>query len=291
MTDFVPTETGTTIRMPSTANLMIDSTDRDILRYLQASDFQIQKPYSLMNGFFTRIGLSEFYLEWNTPNISSYFNNNTITLDINGSVPVNVTIPSAFYNIYQAINMVTTLLNNASGITGLGFTVSSIGAPSPSGFVLVPSNLTTVYRLTGNLATQLSLNVSGGYIQGAIAVRENGVLSPHLGQIRYLDFVSSQLTYNQDLKDSTTNDIVRDVLLRYYFTTELPPALDPYGFPIYLGYTPFTITKQYNTPKQIKWNPKMPIGNLTFQVYNQAQVIQNMTPATNWCMTLQVSEV
>ena len=113
---------------------------------------------------------------------------------------------------------------------------------------------------------------------------------------KYLDFVSSQLTYNQELKDSSTNTDVRDTLCRWYMSVDnIPNNRDTYGFPIYLEYTPFSISKLYPFPKQIKWDPTMPVGQLQFQVYattydtNETQLLD--VNRYEWRMTLQVSEV
>jgi hypothetical protein len=55
MVDYVPVEKGTTVRQPSTANLMISSKDRNLTVYPNPFDFQITKQASIFNGFFTRI--------------------------------------------------------------------------------------------------------------------------------------------------------------------------------------------------------------------------------------------
>ena len=68
MSFYSPTDKGTTIRQPATANLMIDSADRDEARYNSPWDFQITKGQSILNGFFTRVGTTEVTLEWNIPN-------------------------------------------------------------------------------------------------------------------------------------------------------------------------------------------------------------------------------
>jgi len=61
-------EKAVTIRYPATANLMIDSSDRNTTRNPSAWDFQITKNQSIQNGFFTRVGTTEVVLEWCEPN-------------------------------------------------------------------------------------------------------------------------------------------------------------------------------------------------------------------------------
>jgi hypothetical protein len=114
---------------------------------------------------------------------------------------------------------------------------------------------------------------------------------PDLRRYRYIDIVSSQLTYNQDLKDAATTQIVRDILCRWYFAYDQFADVDQYGFPIFMGYEPFVVRRTFSPPKQIRWDNIQPIGQLSFEVYddNQNQILID-SPQTNFLMTLQVSE-
>ena len=290
MVDFVPSERATPIRVPSTANLLIESSDRNVLFDLQPNNFVISKKNSILNGFFTRIGVTEMSLRWCTPNVSTANNNNFIILDISGAAPYLVNIPTGFYNVYQAINAVATVLNDASGVTGLGFSVSGV---SPlGGFALTPSNLTTYYGFEGILASQLSLGTPDApfnLTQGITLVTPSSCLS--ILRFSYLDFISDQLTYNQELKDASTQDIESNILVRFYFCNETPEQLDTYGFPILMGYSPFNVRRTFNPPKQIKWEPNMPIGQIGFRVLDDSGQLAKMYSPSNWGMVLQVSEV
>ena len=68
--EFVPSEKAFPIRVPSTANLMIDSADRDADMFLFPNSFSIIKTNSILNGFFTRVGTTEVVLDWFQGNIS-----------------------------------------------------------------------------------------------------------------------------------------------------------------------------------------------------------------------------
>jgi hypothetical protein len=105
--------------------------------------------------------------------------------------------------------------------------------------------------------------------------------------------VSEDLTYAQDLKDSSTQIINRDVIVRWYFSDDTPEQLDAYGFPILMGYTQFSRRRLYNPPKQIKWDRDLPLGNLRFTLYDQdgnLPFTRVPSDSTNWLMTLQLSE-
>jgi hypothetical protein len=127
---------------------------------------------------------------------------------------------------------------------------------------------------------------------------------------RYLDFVSTDLTYPQDVKDGSTNDNERNVLCRFYLVWDTPPPVDEYGFPILFGYNFSTCRRIFSPPKQIKWEPNLPIGNLSFEVYGATgpvmyPALQDYIPVVSgdylspqqanldwsWLMTIQASEV
>lgn len=293
--NFIPNEKATPIRYPSTANLMLDSADRSSF-FSSAWDFQISKPNSIMNGFFTRIGATEVVLEWCEDNVKVDNSGAQIKIDISGVSPntyngqqtisiVNSPLPGGKFTVADALNAICKKLNDLSGTTGATFAVSTTFAPGQVG-ILCSGAVCRIYKTGYSLPTRLDL--------GATALFTNFfyVLCPDLRPHRYLDFVSPQLTYNQDLKDNSTASIVRDVLVRWYFDEDVPEQLDQYGFPILMGYTRFCRRRIYNPPKQIRWDSKQPLGNMAFQVFDDnGNLLPQSDQNTNWLMTLQFSEV
>ena len=271
-----------TFRQPATANLMIDSRDRVEAQYLRPWNFQITKKQSIQNGFFTRIGTTEVVLEWIEPNISSDLSNNFLSVDISGATGVLndhiVSLPSGFYTVKQVLDSLVIELNDLSGTTGSTFSVVASG--TTYGIQINTGVWTVNDTVLNNFLTLLS-NVSTSL---------NVPLSPNLQSVRYLDFVSSQLTYNQNLKDNSTNSNNRDVLCRWYFADDVPEAVDAYGFPIYMGYRPFMRRRLFNPPKQINWSSQQPIGNIAFEVYADNGVLVQTYNGSDWLMTLQLSE-
>ena len=300
MVDFVPNERATPIRMPSTANLMLDSADRGI-DVDSAFEFQITKNYSILNGFFTRIATTEVVLEWCEPNIGGLtsglnegFGNNTIVFDLSGSGANTyvgsqiITLGSGHYTAAQALDAIVYELNDLSGTTGMTFAIDS----STGQVYLRATGGEFFWDDSGNIGDRPLGFILGLGLGGAPHRLDYKIDCPDLRPYRYIDFVSSQLTYNQDLKDSSTAPIVRDVLCRWYFAFDEQNQLDKYGFPILMGYTSFCLRRLFNPPKQIKWSSNQPVGNLAFQVYdNYGNLIVAQAIETDWLMTLQVSEV
>lgn len=295
-------EKAVTLRQPSTANLMIDSLDRpgalDASGSIIANpwNFQITKKQALQNGYFTRIATTEVVLEWAQPNISNLIGNNEVIWDLSGTAGntfsslVKVTVANGFFNVAQAATEICRLFTDLSGVTGMSFGTATF-APTNSGVIASVGGVWRVVDLT-LLGTQIGLTPALNGVFSSI----HSIISPDLRPYRYLDFTSSQLTLCQDVKDTTTQSYERDVLCRWYFTWDVPPALDTLGFPILMGYTPFFLRRLYNPPKQIKWDTIQSLGNLAFEVFGTT-ILDESEPVyysnvykSNWLMTLQLSE-
>ena len=284
MTDLIPAERASVIRYPSTANLMIDSADRSSGN-LSPWDFQITKTNSILNGFFTRVGTTEVTLEWFVRNIKTGYNDTIVV--VYGGTPYTVTLISGFYTVATVLQAIVASMN-----TQLGSNIFSIGTNTAGSLTGLISNASTFLFQAGQLQSQLRGNT-------VVASTFQPIIFPDLRLVRYLDFVSSQLTYNQALKDSSTDSVARDVLCRWYMAYDDAPAYDQYGYPILMGYTPFVTRRIFNPPKQIRWDPQQPIGNLAFQVFDdQNNLFSTIDVATqsspsnsNFLMTLQASEV
>lgn len=303
MVDYVPIEKGQTVRQPSVANLMVDSTDRNYTAYPAAGDFQIIRPQSLMNGYFTRIGATEVVMDWGIPNITAA--NNTVDYTISGESLDTIQIPIGFYNVAEALDAIAYEMSIASG---RDFSVKlDFGVPV---FFMDPSGAapSTFFFSDTTLIGQLGFKSGPGNQENGFQVGgdlNSGYNGVDLRTYTYLDFVSGQLTYAQDVKDSATNNQDKNVLTRWYMAWDSPPQNDKYGFPILMGYQKFVCRRLFNPAKQIRWEPNLPIGNLGFEVW--AKLIGQTTPVSyfqlrdilapeyadlfDWQMTLQVSEV
>lgn len=291
MVDYMPAEKGVAIRMPSVANLFVDSSATSPF------DFQITKRQSLLNGFFTRLATTELVLEWAVPNIDltgslstanqpGYLNNTQFSLR-QSSTTYTATLQTGQYTVAQVLDCIVAQLS--SSIPGLAVS-STAGNPvaliATSAFTVeTPANGSDLWARLG-----FALSISS---------TAQPVNAPDLRRFSYLDFCCSDLTYNQNVKDGTTADDDRVVLARWYMSWDNPPQNDKYGFPILMGYQVMTLRRMFSPAKQIKWESNMPIGNLTFQVFADqskqplpASVVNTAAALnTRWLMTIQVSEV
>ena len=243
-------EKGTLIRVPATANLMVDSANRPVI--LDASgisnisspwDFSIVRQQPLINGFFTRVGTTEVVLEWCLDNISPTLQNNFFTVIDNSGVTVTCTMPSAAYTVYDALESVASRLNfqfQQQGRPNYNFAAAQF----PSGQVYLGADSNFIIVPT-KLSDQLSLTTPGYPTDNADL---HFLTCPDLRPYRYLDFVCDQLTAVQDVKDASTAPLVRDVLCRWYFADDAPNQLDGFGFPILMGYTRFAQRRIFNPP-------------------------------------------
>ena len=279
MTDFIPSESGTPIRYPSTANLMIDSMD-SVRAGLTTNpfNFQITKNQSILNGFFTRVGTTEVVLNWVEPNIVTGNNDTFRVVKKAGAVSYSVTVPQGIYTVEQLLDTLVVLLNAAG--TGITWSITGVGANC---------------GLTGTAAFTIPVTALSSQLNISNAASGTTSLispSPDLRPTSYIDFVSSELTYNQAVKDSATSAGQPQVLCRWYFAWDEQPLFDSYGFPILMGYMSFCARRTFNPPKQIRWSPNQPIGNLAFQVLDEnGNIYPNEGLESSWQMTLQVSEV
>jgi hypothetical protein len=277
MTEFIPSEKGQSIRFPSTANLYIDSRDRDLTLFPNADNFTINKNANILTGFFTRLAVQEVVLQYDVPNISVGNGNNTFTATV-GATTATITLNDGYYTVEQALDTIVLLLN-ATALND--FSISVI-----AGGIVYLAN-TSAYTITPTtLSTQLSI------VNGGTATTTKQIVSPDLLSNKYLDIVCDSLTYNQELKDSSTSEFEYTTLYRWYLAWDNEPANDDYGFPIYQGYKPFIQRRSIAFPKQVKWSNTQPIGQLVFRVYDEnGQPLDPTYTAFEFSLNLLVSEV
>lgn len=289
----------TTTRPSSSANFYVDSQDKNPLQ--GSGDFIINKNQSLFNGFFNRLASAEIVMDWGLPNVAAHWGNNTFTVfnTVTNLSIGPVTLFDGFYTAIQVLQEAAGAINAAAialadplrlavRFDGLTVTLVSVGVGTDPFYVEWTDGVDPPYALAKQLFSTAQLAGAG------VANTSITLASPRVLGTTYVDIVSPQLTYNQELKDATTDDNSRDVLYRWYIAqdnvpherepfmlayaaTTVPPApaiapavqvLTPTNIPVLQGYTPFVLRRALPYPKQIRWNPAQPIGNVTFQCYD-----------------------
>lgn len=319
-----------TIRPPSTSLLTIDSEDR-FKDYTQQASliagdpaalnttpyyFAISKNESLMNGFFTRVGITEINLPWSIPNVNK--KTNTIAVITTGTYASTtlVNIPIGFYTPAElAAQVQASVIAINVALAGFTITFSDVGSPyftystGDAGlfiqFAPVPYN-TSGYPYPAstkqlfNLLGFTGLNTLPGFFAG-----QGGYTFCQF--TRYVDICCFQLTNNQALKDQTSQPVARDMLARIYLGNANSPGNISTADANYCppGCAPFVLYKEFATPKQIQWIPNQPIpGYLVFQLFDDSgapltEVVQFPATASpiyatagtlDWSMTMMVSE-
>lgn len=300
-----------TVRPSSTALFCVDSADR----YASVQDraagttspyqFNIVKNQALLNGFFKRIALTEVVFPYYIPNINS--RTDSINVSENGGAFSTVTIPTlGFYSPSALATILQTQLITATANPALTVVYSN------GRFVISTNTADTIAFARGNyggLGARINqfqlfdlLNMTP---QNTIQSTSQTTGVTRCRYTEYIDIVSSQLTYNQKLKDASSERIVRDILARVYVETE-DNLIQPYwngtteiitrnDIP---GTYPFTITRKFPMPKQIRWDDTQPLGNVSFEVYDdKGELLSSYLGAQfpdytmpDWRFSLLVSE-
>lgn len=308
-----------TSRPSATSILAIDSADRyntfvsEFGNTTSAYSFTITRNQSIFNGFFKRIALTEIVFPYAIPNINSY--TNQLYYKKNGGATASITLPKGFYTPSALATAVETLLQ-AGGFASATVTYVTTPGPQIAGSFYIETNTAdTIQFLRGNSTSLINSDTSINTVQlfdmmaldDTDAVDVGGYRIASCRPIEYVDVICSQLTYNQELKDASTALLFRDVLARIYIETETSPAVVySGGVPVDTiesipGTFPFTIYRQFRTPKQIKWDNAMPIGSLKFELFdNYGNPLNsglapfsrdlNNADVPDWKMTLLISE-
>jgi hypothetical protein len=318
-------DVGTTIRFPSTSILTIDSEDR-WTGYLQEFDATfaannvsgqynaIRDPFNftipnrglLMNGSFTRIGVSEVVMPF-PPNINPktskmnvQWNDGTPhveTIDISASQ--GFATPARLALVVQtAVQALSASLSGFTMVYGTNnFPVFSYATNNATTIAFTPLNPNTTAFPYSDQVKQL-FSLLGFTGSNSILSTGNSGVNTYAQAVRYVDIVAPFFTQYQGVNDASSQTNTRDSLCRVYlggFNNSLPPSDPDYAPP---GTVPTIVYRNFTVPKYIQWIAKnnIPSSSLSFQVYDDAgDLLSTDTPygvnnADNWSMTLLVSE-
>jgi len=293
------------IRQPSSSLLCIDSEDRNqdytVSRMSTSGpyDSTITKSESIMNGFFTRIGVTEVAFPWVIPNINPKTRSIIVNVTVNAGPIISRTLnlnpsflrPSELAAVMQSgIRTLFTDIASMAGFTMVygalpvqgggnalnnsnlpAFEYNTNAAGTLIAFTPVPYN-TTSYPFPNN--TKQLFDILGFFLpeNSTLAQIGTGGLT-YCTPIRYVDIVCNQLTYNQSLKDAMSQQVVRDTLCRIYVSSAANQSAVSCTDPTFCppGCAPTVIYRDFASPKLIQWLPNQPIGGyLKFEIVDDA---------------------
>jgi hypothetical protein len=319
-------DTAVTQRPTSTSLLCIDSEDRFADNFALRDpaaraastpyNFTITKNQSLMNGFFTRLGVTEVVFPWTIPNINEA--TKIVGFDYKiGAAPTvssSVLLDLGFYTPAMIASAIQAdVRGQDAGLAAFTMTygVDDAGAQGPvflyntnavgvtvRFYPLDSADMSTIPQI--NLGSRQLFDLLGfTTVQQTLSVNGQGYTT-YCQPTRYVDIVCTQLTANQALKDTMSQKVARDVMCRVYLgdaqgvqSTVLPSSAT-FCPP---GCMPTTIYRNFSQPKQIQWIPNQPVpGYLKFEVFDDAGnpldwlSLDDASDGANWSMTIAVTE-
>jgi hypothetical protein len=310
---------GQPIRQPATAVLTIDTADRQAPATTLVNNIYINKQQTLMEGFFTRIALTEINYTWNIPNVNDRNNTISVNVQVPGEgefLPVKATIETGFYTPDELATAVEAALEAAAD--------AAYPAGAPYTFQVDYDDTTRTFSIdNNNLPFELSF---GGTREGANLLwmmgfpgttfeSDSGQITKYTGTFApmiyttYFDIVSQQLTKKQNVRDNSTSvNTGNNLLARIYLTPDGLVKATPTDQADIVGCRPFTVYREFQNPKQIYWDTKEFInvvdlslrdrwGNLLFESSSTETEIApgdfeiNVGSGyTNFQLTLQITE-
>jgi hypothetical protein len=277
----------------------------------------ISKTESLFNGFFTRIGVTEIQFPWYLPNINGESHSIQVLVAGAGQPTLSGTalLSIGFYTPTELAAAFATAVDGVlytlgGNTTALGTITCTYSGPQSSTSVPlpvtqnIPYSFEIIYTPGTNPAyttiafgpdpTKLSFNNLFSLMSFIPATASQSPATPGGTSFNstfftapsdclytpYIDIVSRRLVAYQNLYDTTTAPVTRNIICRLYLNTDnnaLPTtstywngtaAVTAINDPVLVGQRPATIYRQFRTPKLLKYVSDVPVGQLDFQVYD-----------------------
>ena len=227
------------MRPPSTSIFGIDSDDR-YTSYTQRRTnpsypfrFNIQKNEAFLNGFFKRIALTEFRMNWTLPNISQAWGNNQMLMGVavgsNPTIIYTITLADGFYGAEALGSELQRVMRTFPGMTQALVTLGTGGTDTtPDEFYWVRSGSPTTqfyFNPMPNSQYRQLIDMLNINLPTSTTLQTNlfsGI--PTLRATDYVDIVCNQLTQNQNLRDASTSPSNRDVICRVYLDESTPSS-------------------------------------------------------------------
>jgi len=311
---------GMPIRQPAVSLFTVDTADR--IRYnsdgertdaTPLNNIYINKQQTLMNGYITRISLTEINIPWANTNVNARNNSMTMSLtepSVNSTI--TVTVPADFYTPNELADALEAALNAK---------IDEEDWEAIYDFTVTYNDRSATFTIENTIGGDGSFFISGGaadedlrYMMGFAAIPVASLPSVGYDTITggyasmlstpYFDIVSSQLTKQQNINDNSTSTVTGSALLaRVYLMADgvVPRPID--NEELIIGCRPFTIHKEFQNPKQIYWDTKEFISVVDLQLIDYKGNVLYEAPITvddgvvtlgnggnNYQLTLQITE-
>ena len=270
---------GTTLRVPATAYLMVDSFDRNqgpnytdttLTNVQPLNTFVIQKRQTFVSGFFNRIALTEVRFPFVSPNINPL--NNKIIFNDSAATAHTITIPVGFYTPDELAAELDSQLTAA--IVGQTWAVvyndetANFSITSNANFQVFP------FQYPSSTRTLKGLYYMMGFYAAAPALAFATLPGPNMQYTAYVDICSRALTQFQQVKDNSTRENqAPGVLCRLYlnnFTNECLGDGSTGAKLTWPGCRQALVHRLFPVPKQSAWQPGQFVDAVDISLYDDA---------------------
>jgi hypothetical protein len=266
-------KSATTIRQPAYAEVCIDSHDRyrygqpfDVDELTTSSDWQTNLKHYALNGYFTRLALTQLQFQWNLPTIISGWNDvfgivvggDASGVQLTEGYYTPTTLAAEIEDVLQAKYPAENFTCTYNAVLG-AFAIDNTGGTET--FYIGPADLNNHREVRTLITLGFTPNISP-----STAFIGN---TPTMLPTRYINMHSSYIAKFQDVKDtSTSQDIIyNNLICRIYpvpgnYRIDVTDNFSP-------GSTPFVINLDFSSPKQIMWNPNEALANFDIQLRDE----------------------
>jgi hypothetical protein len=298
-----PEHPGVPLRPATAAHFLVTSTDRykdtfdRLLSPTTSANWTMSKNYNLLNGYFTRLAITQIQFWWNLPTVIEGVNDMlSIAFDLASDI-LTITIDPGYYTVATlAAEIESKIQAHVDYDPAWDFQVNvvedALQFTSTVDSQCVPEfpQVENAERINKFMITA-GLNGSAG----EEITPGNFVISYATAPMTYTSFIdicSSRLTQFQRVKDGTTliNNTNADVIARVY---PCPPnQIINSAQPGQLFAQPWVMTIDYNTPKYIRWDAAQAITNFDIQLKDEFGdiIYWSVQYPTEYQMTMIASE-
>jgi len=257
--------------------------------------YNLQRP--LLNGYLTRLGVSQVNLDWNVPNIIQGYNDK-ILVGIGNVGVVDVTLSPGFYSGPELAANISTNVNTALNGAGIFSTFLdcswsarngrlAFGTQNPSSIIntlstgvffdtanLAPKEKNQVLRTYNTIGVTYPQTRSTLFYQSSLSTFSSLNTGFNLNPYKtpytsYIDIISDKLSQYMRVKDGETAQQPETNVLARVWLTPLNKATTFDASGAKLGTTPFTLTWDPNTMKWFRWSPNEAVFDFDIQVKDE----------------------